>query len=86
MMPAPVGGITRDTSARGAFVRRIMVRTATRRWSRRQRSLEVLAAQPPDSLQPGPEDATAASVDLAQAPRILALGILSIMGIIDLPG
>jgi RNA polymerase sigma-70 factor (sigma-E family) len=65
-------GSIRDASAREAFVRRIMVRTATRRWNRRQRTREVLTAQPPDCLQPGHEEATATSVDLAQA-----LGLLS---------
>ena len=65
-------GSIREPYAREAFVRRIMVRTATRRWNRQQRSREVLEAQPPERLQPGHEDPTAVSVDLAQA-----LGLLS---------
>ena len=65
-------GSIRDVSAREAFVRRIMVRAATRRWKRRQRTAELLTGSVPDRPQPGHDEPVSSSVDLAQA-----LGTLS---------
>jgi len=70
----------RDLGAREAFVRRILVRKATRRWRRPNRA-EVIAADLPEKVHAGHEESVAATQDFATAlarlsPRQRAVVVL----------
>ena len=56
----------RDPHAHEAFVRKIMVRAATRRWAWLRRTREDLGT-PPEKPEPGHEDAVTSTCDLAEA-------------------
>lgn len=57
----------RDPNAHEAFVRKIMVRAATRRWDKLRRTREDIGATPPEVPQPGHEEAVTSTWDLTQA-------------------
>lgn len=65
-------GSIRDPQAREAYVRRVMVRAATRRWDRRRRSREVLDAAVPEQPVEGHEGAVDTASDLSQALALLS--------------
>jgi RNA polymerase sigma-70 factor (sigma-E family) len=74
-------GAIRDAQAREPYVRRIMVRAATRRWDRRRRSLEVLGADLPEPPVDGHAEDVESASDLARAlsrlsPRQRAVVVL----------
>ncbi len=60
-------GRIRDQGARDAYVRRILVRTATSRWRKRRALDERLSDHPPEGSVDGPAAGVAGQVDLWRA-------------------